>query len=59
MGHERHWHQRRDSCYVPVKTLFKKVATPTTSTERTYKINDKGYKKLLLHLPNFGNNKLL
>ena len=53
------WHQHRDSCYVPVKTLFKKVTTPTTSTERTYKINGKGYKKLFLHLPNFGNNKLL
>ena len=32
---------------------------PATSTARTCKINDEDYRKLLLHLPGLGNNKLL
>ena len=32
---------------------------PTSSTARTYKINDEDYRKLLLHLPGLSNNKLL
>ena len=36
-----------------------KISTPTTSTGRTKKKNDKDYKKLFLYFPNFSNNKLL
>ena len=48
----------RYSCYVPKKNIIQKISTPTTSTGRTQEINYDDYKKLLLHLPNFSNNKL-
>ena len=44
--------------YVPVKNI-QRTSTPTTSSGRTYKINNEDYKKLFLHLQNFSNNKLL
>ena len=52
-------HQRGDSCYVPQKNIIQKISTRTISTGRAYKKNCKDYKKLILHLPNFSNNKLL
>ena len=51
--------QCADTCYVPLKNIFKKTSIRTTSTGRTYKITDEDYKKLFLYLPNFNNNQLL
>ena len=41
------------------KIIQKKSTPPTASTERTYKINDEDYKIVILHVPDFSNNKRL
>ena len=52
-------HQCGDSCYAPVKNIIQIKSAPTKVTGRACKVNDEDYKKRLLHLPNFSNNKLL
>ena len=43
-----------------LKIIIENKSTPsTTSTGRTYKINDKYYRKLFLHVSDVSNNKLL
>ena len=39
------WPQHTDTCYVPIKSTTHKISTPTTSTGRTYKINESDYQK--------------
>ncbi len=38
------WPQREDSCFVPMKNVLC-IVSPTTSTGRTYKINEEDYQK--------------
>ena len=39
------WPQGGDTCYVPIKNIVYKISVPTTSTGRTYRINDDDYNK--------------
>ena len=39
------WPQHTDTCYVPIKNIIHKIAAPTTSTGRTYKIDEDDYQK--------------
>ena len=39
------WPSCGDTCYVPIKNIVHKISVPTTSTGRTYRINDDDYNK--------------
>ena len=39
------WPETYDSCYLPMKNILCQIASPTTTTGRTYKITDEEYGK--------------